>query len=129
MPALVLVVVCGCGGLLIGQGSGDAPAWIALTVGAVPALTAAALRGAYRPEPDWSGPVVSTPMGALPAGVGATLLNGVDVAVLGTLPVIAALLLGGPPSAVLVVVQWAWAGALAAAALTAVARRAPGSPG
>jgi hypothetical protein len=41
--------------------------------------------------------------------------------------VIAALLLGGPPSAVLIAVQWGWAGALAAAALTAVAKRGPGS--
>jgi hypothetical protein len=122
-PAVVLTVVCGCGGLLIGQGSGDALAWTALALGAVPAWTSAALRGAYRPELDWSGPVVSSPMGALPAGIGATLLQGVDVGVVGSLPVVAALLLGGTPSATLVSVQWIWAGALAAAALTALARR------
>jgi hypothetical protein len=127
-PALALTVVCGGGGLLVGQGSGNVLAWTALALGTVPVWTAAALRGAYRPELDWAGPVVSTPMGVLPAGVGATLVQGVDVGLLGTLPVIAALLLGGFPSAVLVAVQWAWAGALATAALTAVARRGAGSP-
>jgi hypothetical protein len=125
-PALVLTLVCGCGGLLIGQGSGDAAAWTALALGTVPVWTAAALRGAYRPELDWSGPVVSTPMGALPAGIGATLVQGVDVGLVGSLPVIAAILLGGSPSPVLVGVQWAWAGTLAAAALSAIARRRPG---
>jgi hypothetical protein len=68
-------------------------------------------------------------MGVLPAGLGATLVQGVDVGLLGSLPIIAAVLLGGAPSVVLVTVQWAWAGALAAAALTAVARRGPGSSG
>jgi hypothetical protein len=68
-------------------------------------------------------------MGALPAGVGATLVQGVDVGLLGSLPVVAALLLGGTPPGALVAVQWMWAGALAAAALAAVARRGPGSPG
>jgi hypothetical protein len=125
-PATVLTVVCGCGGLLIGQGSGDAAAWTALALGTVPVWTAASLRGAYRPELDWSGPVVSTPMGALPAGIGATLVQGVDVGLVGSLPMIAAILLGGSPSPVLVGVQWAWAGTLAAAALSAVARRRPG---
>jgi hypothetical protein len=128
VPALALTVVCGCGGLLLGQGSGNAAAWTALALGTVPALTAAALRGAYRPALDWSGPVISTPMGVLPAGIGATLVQGLDVGLIGSLPVIAALLLGGPPSAVLIAVQWGWAGALAAAALTAVAKRGPGSP-
>jgi hypothetical protein len=128
-PAVVLTVVCGCGGLLLAQGSGHVLAWTALALGAVPAWTAAALRGAYRPEPDWAGPVVSSPMGALPAGVGATLVQGPDVGLLGSLPVLAALLLDGPPSAALVGVQWVWAGGLAGAALLAVARRAPGSSG
>lgn len=128
-PALVLTVVCGCGGLLIGQDSGNATAWTLLALGAVPVWTAAALRGAYRPELDWAGPVVSTPMGALPAGIGATLVQGIDVGLVGSLPVVAALLLGEPPSAVFVAGQWTWGLALAAAALTAVARHGPGSSG
>jgi hypothetical protein len=122
-PALGLTVVCGCGGLLIGQGTGDVWSWTAIALGAVPAWTAASLRGAYRPELDWSGPVVSSPMGALPGGIGATLVQGVDVGVAGSLPMIVALVLGGTPSPTLVAVQWAWSGALAAAALTAVARK------
>jgi Family of unknown function (DUF6297) len=122
-PALGLTVVCGCGGLLIGQGTGDVWSWTAIALGAVPAWTAASLRGAYRPELDWSGPVVSSPMGALPGGIGATLVQGVDVGVVGSLPMIVAIVLGGTPSPTLVAVQWAWSGALAAAALTAVARK------
>ncbi len=58
-----------------------------------PAWAAASLRGATRPDPDGSGPVVSTPMGVLPAGVGATLLQGVDVGVAGSLPLLAAAVL------------------------------------
>jgi hypothetical protein len=129
VPALFLTGVCGCGGLLIGQGSGDALVWTAMTLGTVPAWTAAAVRGAYRPKLDWAGPAVSTPMGIVPAGAGATLVQGVDVGLLGSLPIVGALLVSGPPLAALVAVQWVWAGGLAAAALTALARRRPGTTG
>jgi hypothetical protein len=87
-----------------------------------PAWAAAALRGAFRPELDWAGPVVSTPMGVVPAGVGAGLVEGVDVGVAGSLPLAAALLLGatGPG---MVALQLGWAVALGAAAVAGVARR------
>ncbi|WP_209313719.1 DUF6297 family protein, partial [Blastococcus sp. TF02A_35] len=123
VPALALAVVCGCGGLLIGQGSGDAAAWALLALGTVPAWTAASLRGAYRPELDWAGPVVSTPMGIIPAGAAATTVQGVDVGLLGSLPLVAALLLGGHPGPGLLAAQWGWAAALCGLALTALARR------
>ena len=87
-----------------------------------PAWAAAALRGACRPDPDWSGPAVSTPMGVLPAGVGATLVQGVDVGVVGSLPLLAALLLGGP-TPLLVAVQLAWSLLLAGAVLAQLGRR------
>jgi hypothetical protein len=53
-----------------------------------------------------AGPVVSTPMGVLPAGIGATSVQGLDVGLLGSLPVVVALLLDGPPLAAVVAVQW-----------------------
>jgi hypothetical protein len=122
-PALVLTAVCGLSGLLVGLGSPSPLAWAALALGAVPAWTAAALRGAYRPDLDWSGPVVATPMGVLPAGIGATLVQGVDVGLVGTLPIITVVLLGADPSPVVIGVQFAWALCLAAVALTYLARR------
>jgi hypothetical protein len=109
-------------GALLGIGSGAPVFWTAMCAATAPAWAAAAIRGALRPEVDWSGPVVSTPMGVLPAGVGAGFVQGADVGVLGSLPFAAALLLDatGP---VLVAVQLLWAAALGAGALALVARR------
>jgi hypothetical protein len=122
-PALLLALVCGISGMLVGVGSGAAVAWAALALAAVPSWTAAALRGAYRPELDWGGPVMSTPMGVVPVGVGATLLNGLDVGVLGALPVGGVLLSGGPPSAVAIAVQLGWSTVLAGGAFALALRR------
>ncbi|WP_138735053.1 hypothetical protein [Modestobacter excelsi] len=98
VPVVVLAGVCGLPALLVGQGTG------------------------YRPDLDWSGPVLSSPMGAVPVGVSATLVRGPDVGVLGTAPVALALLLGTVPP-VLVAVQLGWAVVLAAfAVLTAQTR-------
>jgi hypothetical protein len=124
-PVAVLTPVCGISGLLIGVGAGE-PLWVALALASVPAWAAAALRGAFRPEIDWSGPVVSTPMGVLPAGVAATVMHGLDVALLGILPIGGALLLGAPPSAGLVVGELVWATALAAGVRAHLARRRAG---
>jgi hypothetical protein len=122
-PAVLLAVVCGASGLLVGIGSPHPVAWAALALGAAPAWTAAALRGAYRPDLDWSGPVVSTPTGVLPAGVVATLLQGVDVGVAGTLPIVVVVLVGAAPSPALIAVQFTWAFCVAAASLAYLARR------
>jgi hypothetical protein len=63
----------------------------------------------------------------LPAGVGATLVQGVDVGVVGSLPLLAALVTGGP-TPLLVAVQGAWALLLAVAVLVQLGRRrSPGS--
>lgn len=121
-PAAVLALVCGTSGLLIGWSAGE-PLWTALALASVPAWAAAALRGAYRPEIDWTGPVVSTPMGVLPAGVVATLLQGLDVAIAGVLPIAGALILGATPSAGLVLGELVWASLLAAAVLAHLSRR------
>ncbi|MGY1706627.1 hypothetical protein ACI79C_18830 [Geodermatophilus sp. SYSU D00697] len=122
VPAVVTAAVCGLTGLLVGIGTGSAAGWAVLGLAVAPAWAAAALRAAYRPELDWSGPVMSTPMGTVPVGVGATLVQGVDVAVVGSLPLLAALLEAGP-TPVLVLVQLAWSLAVAAAALVHLARR------
>jgi hypothetical protein len=124
-PAAVLAVVCGLSGLLIGVGAGE-PMWTAVALASVPAWAAAALRGAYRPDINWSGPVVSTPMGVLPAGVAATLVQGLDVALAGILPIGGALLLGASPSGGLVVGELLWATLLAAAVGAHLARRRSG---
>ena len=121
-PAAVLALVCGVSGALIGVGSGD-PMWIALALASVPAWAAAALRGAYRPEINWSGPVVSTPTGVLPAGVAATLVQGFDVALAGILPIGGALLLGASLSGRLVLGELLWSCLLAAAVVAHLARR------
>ena len=122
VPLAVLVVLCGVSALLVGQGSGAGPAWLALGVAAAPVWAAAAVRGGYRPELDWSGPVLSTPMGAVPTGVGATLVRGPDVGLLGTVPVALALLLGAPPWW-LVAAQLVWSLVLAVPAVATAQRR------
>ncbi|MEO3814030.1 DUF6297 family protein [Sphaerisporangium sp. B11E5] len=66
--------------------------WWLLGVAAAPALAAAALRMARRPPVDHSLPVIVTPFGALPAGPVIWGLTGVDLAFLGCLPTLAALL-------------------------------------
>jgi hypothetical protein len=121
-PAAVLALVCGVSGTLIGVGSGE-PMWIALALASVPAWAAAALRGAYRPEINWSGPVVSTPTGVLPAGVAATLVQGFDVALGGILPIGGALLLGASLSGRLAIGELIWSCLLAAAVVAHLARR------
>jgi len=97
VPSAVLAAVCGISALLIGQGAGSPAAWLALGIAAAPAWAGAAVRGGYRPDLDWSGPVLSSPMGAVPAGVTVTLVRGPDVGLLGTAPVALALLLGAVP--------------------------------
>jgi hypothetical protein len=121
VPVAVLAVVLGVSALLVGQGTGAAPAWLALGLATAPAWAGAAVRAGYRPDLDWSGPVVSSPMGALPTGVGATLVRGPDVGVLGTVPVGLALLLGTVPGW-LVAGALAWSLALAAFAVTTAHR-------
>ena len=70
----------------VGRWAGDLAGWLPLAVAGAPVWACAAVRAAYRPAPDWGGPLVSTPAGALPTGVGAVLARGPDVALLGLLP-------------------------------------------
>ncbi|MGR7024011.1 DUF6297 family protein [Geodermatophilus sp. URMC 62] len=122
VPFALLTAVTALTGLLIGVAS-HAPALVTgLCAATAPAWAAASLRGAFRAEIDWSGPVVATPMGVVPTGVGATLVQGVDVGLVGSLPLAVALVSGGP-TPFLLAVQLAWSALLCAGALALVARR------
>lgn len=78
----------------IGTWAGDPLGWALLGVAATPVWSAAAVRAAYRKAPDWGGPLVSTPMGAVPGGVTAVLARGPDVVVLGLIPTVVGIVLG-----------------------------------
>ncbi|MGV8977331.1 MAG: DUF6297 family protein [Cellulomonas sp.] len=86
----------------VGAWAGDVTSWLTLGVVSTPVWAGAAVRAAYRPAPDWGGVLVSTPMGALPAGVTMVLARGPDVVVLGLVPVLIAVALGHVPSAVVI---------------------------
>lgn len=127
VPLAVLVAVCGATGVLLGLGIGAVGGWTAVALACAPAWAAAALRAAYRPDLDWSGELLATPVGPVPVGVLRTLVQGVDVGVVGSLPLVLAFLHGRPTAGV-IAAQLGWAVVLAAAALGALARRL-GSPG
>ncbi|WP_310741921.1 DUF6297 family protein [Microbispora sp. H13382] len=75
------------------QAAGALPAgaWWALGPAAAPALAAGALRMARRRPVDHSMPVIDTPGGAVPTGPLIWAATGPDVALLGSLPALAAL--------------------------------------
>jgi hypothetical protein len=123
VPLAVAAGACALTGLLVGTGSGAPAAWAGVGLATAPGWAAAAVRGAYRPELDWSGPVMSTPMGAVPTGVAATLVHGLDVGVVASVPLLLALLVGGDPAPGLVAGQLGWAAAVGAAGVALTARR------
>ncbi|GAA2729114.1 DUF6297 family protein [Cellulomonas aerilata] len=95
------------------------PEWVVLGLLAAPVWAGAAVRAAYRPAPDWGGPLVSTPAGALPIGAASVLSRGPDVVVLGLVPVLVAVALGTVVPGVLV------AQALVSALVAAVCAHVP----
>ncbi|MHA7135007.1 DUF6297 family protein [Oerskovia turbata] len=80
------------------------PLWFALLAVVAVGMGAAAVRGAYRKPPNWSGPLLATPGGALPTGAMSMIAQGPDVAVLGAIPLGISLLVG-TPTPTLVVLQ------------------------
>jgi hypothetical protein len=122
VPVALTAIVCGATGLLVGLGSGAVVLWALLGLAAAPGWAAASLRGAYRPEPDWAGPVMATPFGPSPVGVGATLVQGLDVGIVSSLPLLVVLLRGAPTPG-LVVGQLIWSVALGIGALAWLTRR------
>ncbi len=77
----------------LGRWAGDPAPWLVLAVLGAPVWAAATVRAAYRPGPNWSKPLVSTPFGALPTGVTTVVSRGPDLVVLCLLPTWIALLL------------------------------------
>ena len=73
---------------------GDLAGHLSLGLLAAPMWAAAAARGASRPIPDFSGPLIMTPMGAIPPGLSAVVAQGPDLAVAGSIPVITAIVTG-----------------------------------
>ncbi|HEY0187195.1 MAG TPA: DUF6297 family protein [Cellulomonas sp.] len=108
VPGVAMVVWSAVAFAAIGRWEGDVLSWVALGVASAPVWAGAALRAAFRPSPNWDGPLVATPMGALPGGVAGVLSRGPDVAVLGLIPVIIAVALG-TVSPTLIVVQLGFA--------------------
>ncbi|PRY17376.1 DUF6297 family protein [Kineococcus rhizosphaerae] len=83
-------------GLLHGESIGSSWwTWALLGALAGPGFAAAALRGAVRPDPDLSAPVIATAMGSLPPGAAAATTTGPDLAVLVSVPVLLAVLARG----------------------------------
>lgn len=103
VPGVVMVLWSVVAFGTVGAWNGELAGWLALGVASAPVWAGAALRAAYRPAPNWEGPLVSTPMGALPGGVAGVLARGPDVVILGLIPVIIAVVLQSVPSVLLVV--------------------------
>lgn len=95
VPALtaLLALVVGVVPLVLGTGEW---LWFALVVVVAAGMGAAAIRGAYRKPPNWSGPLMATPAGALPTGATSMIAQGPDVAVLSAIPLGICLLVGAP---------------------------------
>jgi len=102
LPAAVMLVWSMAAFAAVAQLEGGLSGWLMLGLVSTPVWAGAAVRSAYRPSPDWSGPLVSTPMGALPTGIGSVLARGPDVVVLGLVPVLIAVVLGVVTTPVLV---------------------------
>jgi len=100
-PSLTALVALVVGTVPLVLTTGE-PLWFGLVaVGAV-GMGAAAVRGAYRKPPNWSGPLMATPAGALPTGATSMIAQGPDAAVLSAIPLGICLLVGTPTPALIV---------------------------
>ncbi|GAA3617948.1 hypothetical protein GCM10022223_38320 [Kineosporia mesophila] len=79
---------------VLGWRFGDPAWWVLLGMLSAPAWAAAAVRGAYRPNATFGGPTITSPMGALPPGLASSAVKGPDIAVIGSVPIVVALILG-----------------------------------
>ncbi|MCC2318669.1 DUF6297 family protein [Cellulomonas chengniuliangii] len=103
--------------VMVGWRHGDLAGWVLLGLASAPVWAAAVVRAAYRPLPDFTGPQIDTPLGPLPPGGSAAMMQGPDVALVGASPWVVALLIGAVPPFVLVLQA-----VLAAAAIALTAR-------
>ncbi|QTE28653.1 DUF6297 family protein [Pengzhenrongella sicca] len=94
VPGAVMLAWSAAAFAAVAQLQGGLGGWLVLAVLSTPVWAGAAVRSAYRPSPDWSGPLVSTAAGALPVGIGGVLARGPDVVILGLVPVLISIVLG-----------------------------------
>ena len=80
-PVVTAAVVLLAVAVAVGGGQ-----WLAMAVPAAVVLGAAAVRTAYRGPVPWDVPMIATPAGGVPTGLVLHQLKGLDLAVLGTLP-------------------------------------------
>lgn len=80
-PVLTAAVVLLAVAATVGGGQ-----WLVTAAPAAVVLGAAAVRTAYRGPVPWDVPMIATPAGAVPTGLVLHQLKGLDLAVLGTLP-------------------------------------------
>lgn len=118
------VVPVGCAVLVLAVGTAPlvarwGPWWLVLIVVVGVVLGASAVRACYRPPPDWSGPLLATPAGALPTGAVNANLKGPDTALFGCLPLGVAVVVGHVTPGLLL------AQAVAASSVLLVATRVP----
>jgi Family of unknown function (DUF6297) len=118
VPALA-AAACVAAGLVPLAVATASPAWVALGALVGVGCGAGALRGMLRPEPDWSGPLLATPAGAVPVDAAAVARQGPDLLLLAAVPFAVAALLGVVTPALLL------AQALVALLACAVAARPP----
>lgn len=87
---------------VLGHAYADLTGWLALGLLAAPVWAGGAVRSAYRPEADFSGPLIVTPMGAYPPGMATIANTGPDVVLLGAVPLLVAVLVGAVTPVLLV---------------------------
>lgn len=98
-PVLTAAVVLLAVVVAVGGGS-----WLVMAAPTAVVLGAAAVRTAYRGPVPWDVPMVATPAGAVPTGLVLHQLKGIDLTVLGTLP-LAWVTVSGVVSPLLIVLQ------------------------
>lgn len=103
MPCLAMAAwMATLSGLLVLLGAADP--WLVGVGGlAGVGMGAGTLRAAARTPPDWTAPPVETPFGPVPRAQLGSLLRGLDVTILATIPLLVALYLGYVPWSVLMV--------------------------
>lgn len=94
VPVLAMVLWSAVVFTVLGWLRDDVGAWVALGLLAAPVWAGGAVRSAYRPPPDFSGPLIVTPMGAYPLGLARIASTGPDVVMLGAIPLVVAVLTG-----------------------------------
>ncbi|MBD5788166.1 hypothetical protein IF650_18565 [Cellulosimicrobium terreum] len=118
VPGAVAALCLALGLVPVAVATSDS-SWVVLGALVGVGCGAAAVRGALRPQADWSGPLLATPAGAFPVNVAAVARQGPDLVLLSALPFAVAAVLGVVTPAVVL------AQAVVAVVALAVAAHAP----